>query len=87
MRILFALPLLALAACQVTEDDKNDQVTVQYNQDVAENAAADVANGAKEAGSAIANSAQEAGAALKNVDVDVDVDTNKAGDKKKTNSN
>ena len=32
MRMMFALPLLALAACQVTEDDQNDQVTVQYNQ-------------------------------------------------------
>ena len=60
MRILFALPLLALAACQVTKDDKNDQVTVQYNQDVAENAASDVANGAKEAGTAITNSATDA---------------------------
>ena len=40
MRIIFALPLLALAACQVTEDGQNDQITVQYNQDVAENAAA-----------------------------------------------
>ena len=87
MRIALALPLLALAACQVTEDDKNDAITVQYNQDLAENAAADVANGAKEAGEAIANSAEEAGAALKNVDVDVDVDTNKADDRKTTNSN
>jgi hypothetical protein len=85
MRILIALPLLALAACQVTQDDKNDQTTIQYNQDVAENAAADVANGAREAGAAIANSAEEAGAALKNVDVDVD--TNNADDKKTTNSN
>ena len=87
MRILIALPLLALGACQVTEDDKNDQVTDQYNQDLAENAAADIANGAEEAGEAIANSAEEAGAALKNVDVDVDVDTNKADDGKTTNAN
>ena len=86
MRMIFALPLLALAACQVTKDDQNDQVTVQYNQDVAENAAEDVANGAKEAGEAIANGAEEAAATVKNVDVDVDVDTNKA-DNKATNSN
>lgn len=85
MRMIFALPLFALAACQVTKDDKNDQVTVQYNQDVAENAAEDIANGAKEAGGAIANSAEEAGAAIKNVDVDVD--TNTADDKKTTNTN
>ena len=84
MRIAFALPLLALGACQVTEDPKNDQVTVQYNQDVAENAAADIANGAQEAGAAIANSAKDAGAAVKNVDVDVD--TNTADDNKTTNA-
>ena len=87
MRMMLALPLLALAACQVTDDDKNDQVTVQYNQDVAENAVDDIANGAKEAGEAIVNSAQDAGAAIKNVDVDVDVDTNKADKDKTTNSN
>ena len=85
MRMMLAMPLLALAACQVTKDDRNDQVTVQYNQDVAENAAADVANGAREAGSAIANSAEDAGAAIKNVDVDVD--TNKADNDKTTNAN
>jgi hypothetical protein len=85
MRIMLALPLLALAACQVTKDDKNDQVTVQYNEDVAENAAADIANGAKEAGEAIANSAENAGEAVKNVDVDVDL--NKTDKDKTTNSN
>ena len=85
MRIMLALPLLALAACQVTKDDRNDQVTVQYNQAVAENAAADIANGAKEAGAAIANSAENAGAAVKNVDVDVDL--NKSDKDKNSNSN
>ena len=44
MRMIFALPMLALAACQVTTDDKNDQMTVEYNQDVAENGVADAAN-------------------------------------------
>jgi hypothetical protein len=85
MRIIFALPLLALAACQVTTDDKNDQVTVQYNQDVAENAAADIANGAQEAGQAIANGAEDVADKAKNVDVDVD--TNTADNNKTTNSN
>jgi hypothetical protein len=85
MRMILALPLLALAACQVTKDDTNDQVTIQYNQDVAENAAEDVANGAREAGEAIVNSAEEAGAAARNVDVDVDL--NKSDKDKTTNSN
>ena len=85
MRMIFALPLLALGACQVTEDDQNDQVTVQYNQDVAENAAADIANGAEEAGEAIVNGADQAVDAARNVDVDVD--TNTADDNKATNAN
>lgn len=76
MRIILAIPLLALAACQVTEDSANDQVTIQYNQDLAENTVADIANGAEEAGDAIANSARDAGDTIRNVDVDVDVNTN-----------
>lgn len=76
MRIIFALPLLLLGACQVTEDDANDSMTIQYNQDVAENAAADVINGAEEAGEAIANGAEDAVDSVRNVDVDVD--TNRA---------
>ena len=86
MRLAFALPLiLALAACKVSEDDQNDQVTIQYNQDVAENAAADVANAAEEAGEAIVNGAEEAVDTARNVDVDVD--TNTADDNRTTNSN
>jgi hypothetical protein len=85
MRMMLVLPIAALAACQVTEDDKNDQVTVQYNQDVAENAARDVANAAQEAGAAIANGAEEAADTAKNVDVDVDL--NKADKDKTSNSN
>lgn len=82
MRSVLLLPLFALAACQVTEDDQNDQVTVQYNQDVAENAAADIANGAEEAGEAVMNGARDVGNTVENVDVDVDLnsaDNDKAG--------
>lgn len=85
MRLILALPLLALAACQVTEDDQNDQLTVQYNQEVAENAVADIANGAQEAGEAVANGARDAGNAVQNVDVDVDLNT--ADGNKTANSN
>jgi hypothetical protein len=85
MRIIFTLPLLALAACQVTEDSQNDQITVQYNQDVAENAAADIANGAEEAGEAIVNGADQAVDTARNVDVDIN--TNTADNDKTTNSN
>ena len=73
MRTLIALPLLALAACQVSEG--NNAVTVSYNEDVAENAVEDVANAAEEAGEAIANGAEEAVDTARNVDVDVDTNT------------
>jgi hypothetical protein len=86
MRIAMLLPLAALAAaCQVTEDDQNDAITVQYNQDLAENTAADIANGAQEAGEAIANGAEGAVDAARNVDVDVD--TNTADNNTTANSN
>jgi len=85
MRMILVLPLLALAACQVTEDDRNDQVTVQYNEEVAANAAEDIGNAAEEAGRAIANGAGEAVDTVRNVDVDVD--TNTADNDRTTNSN
>ena len=80
MRALIALPLMALAACQVTKDDANDSVTVAYNQDVAENAAADVANTAENIGEDIANDVERTADKVQNevgdVDVDVDVTRN-----------
>ncbi len=85
MRSFLLLPLFVLAACQVTEDDQNDQVTLQYNQEVAENAAADIANGAEEAGDAVMNGARDVGNTVENVDVDVDLNT--ADGDKAANSN
>ncbi len=85
MRLVLALPIFALAACQVTEDDRNDQVTVQYNEEVAANAAEDIGNAAEEAGRAIAKGAGEAVDTVRNVDVDVD--TNTADNDRTTNSN
>ena len=75
MRIIFALPLLLLAACQVTEDDANDSVTIQYDQNTAEEAVSDTINGAQEAGQVIANGAEQAADTAQNVDVDVDTNT------------
>lgn len=64
MRLIALAPLALLAACQVTESDNS--VTVGYNQDVAENAVADIKNGAEEAGAAIVSDSKEAGAAIAN---------------------
>jgi hypothetical protein len=76
MRIALALPLLALAACNVSRDDANDSMTVQYDQNTAENAAADIGNFAENVGGAIANDVQKTADKVQNTDVDVNVDTN-----------
>ena len=77
MRALIIIaPALLLGACQVTEDKANSQTTVSYNEDVAENAGAAALNTLDQAAGAIVNDAKEAGAAVRNLDVDVKVDTN-----------
>ena len=74
--LIFALPLLSLAACNVTKDDANDSVTVQYDQNTAENAAADVGNFAENGGAAISNDVDRTADKVRNTDVDVDVNAN-----------
>ena len=77
MRIALALPLvLALAGCNVSRDDANDSMTVQYDQNTAENAAADVGNFAQDVGGKIANDVEQTADKVQNADVDVDVDAN-----------
>ncbi len=77
MRALIIIaPALLLGACQVTEDKANSQTTVSYNEDVAENAGAAALNTLDQAAGAIVNDTKEAGAAVRNLDVDVKVDTN-----------
>ena len=77
MRITAALPLIfVLGACQVSNDDANDTVSVTYNEDLAANAAADVGNFAQNVGGAIANDVERTADKLQNTDVDVDVDAN-----------
>ena len=83
MRIILALPLLALAACDVDNDSANDQMTLEYNQQRIEDAAAATARAAEEVGSGVGNVAVSAGRAAKNeigdIDVDVDVTRNRSG--------
>jgi hypothetical protein len=66
MRILLALPLLAVAACQVTKDDANDSMSVTYNGDVAENGLADVANTAGNIAEDISNDVQQSADKVQN---------------------
>ena len=70
---LILAPAVLLGACQVTDDKANDQVTVSYNQDVAENVGANALNTIDQAAGAIVNDTKEAGAAVKNLDADVRV--------------
>jgi hypothetical protein len=74
MRILFAVPFLLLGACQVSKDENS--TTVSFNQDVAENAAADAGNFAENVGGIIANDVGEAADKVQNEVGDVDVDVN-----------
>ena len=74
MRILFAAPLLVLAACGVDNDEQNDTVTIQYDENEMEKVAADMGNAAENAGEAIGNAAEDAAAAIENTDIDVSTD-------------
>ena len=74
MRILLTIPLLvAASACNVEKD--GNAVTVQYDQNTAENVAADVSNTAQNVGGAIANDVSETADKVQNTDVDVDTNT------------
>ncbi len=61
MRIVLVIPLLLVSACNVSTDANNDSMTVQYNEETAENAAADIGNAAENIGSAIGNEAEKIG--------------------------
>ena len=79
MRILLAVPLLLLGACQVSKDENS--TTVSFNQDVAENAAADIGNTAENIGGMIANDVDATADKVQNKVGDVDVDVNVSHDK------
>src|SRR4029079_10174945 len=71
MRIALAIPLLLLAACNVSKD--GNSVTVQYDQNTAENTAADVGNTAQNIAADIGNDVKKTGDKIQNTDVDVNV--------------
>ena len=81
MRMMLALPLLALAACNVDNDSGNDQMTLQYNEQRIKDAASRAADTAQEVGASVGNVAVSTGRAVSNevgdIDVDVDVDRNR----------
>ncbi|WP_114952047.1 hypothetical protein [Sphingosinicella terrae] len=82
MRMIFALPLLLVAACGVNNDPQNDTVTLEYDQNQVEETAQDLGNAADDAATEIGEAARGAGRAIENevgdIDVDVDVRRNQA---------
>jgi hypothetical protein len=76
MRIFLVVPLLMLGACNVSSG--NNAVTVQYDQNTAENAAADVGNTAANIGNAIGNEVDETGAKVNNSAIVADHDQNQS---------
>ena len=84
MRIIAALPILALAACNVDNDSANDKVTLEYDEQRIKNTARATARTAREVGSAAGNVAATTGRAIKkevgDVDVDVDVRRRRSGE-------
>jgi hypothetical protein len=76
MRILFAIPLVLLAGCNVSKE--GNAVTVQYDQNTAQNTVADIGNTAQNIGGDIANDVQKTGDKIQNkvgnTDVSVKVD-------------
>jgi hypothetical protein len=83
MRILFAIPLLLVGGCNVTKD--GNAVTVQYDQNTAQNTAADIGNTAQNIGADIANDVQQTGAKIENKVGNSDVDI-KVGKDEHTNT-
>ena len=83
MRMILALPLLMLAACDVEKDAANDQTSYELNEQKIEGAAEDVGNTAKEVVTDIGNAAERVGekieSEVEDVDIDVDIDGRKSG--------
>ena len=83
MRLTLALPLLLVAACSVDSDAANDQVTLEFNQELVEGTAEELGNAAEEVGSSVGNVADSTAQAISNevgdIDVDLDVNRNRTG--------
>jgi hypothetical protein len=72
MRILLAIPaVLALGACNVSKE--GNAVTVQYDQNAAENTAVDVGNTAQNIANDIGNDVKRTSEKIQNTDVSVNV--------------
>lgn len=78
MRVLIALPILLLAACDVTQDNQNGATTLSVDHSEAANTLDAAGDTAQNIGGAIVNDVQDTAAQVDN-QVDVDVDVNRNG--------
>jgi hypothetical protein len=82
MRIaVFAMTVLALAACKVSKNEENETVTAEFNQDVAENELQAAANEAENIAADVTNDVKDTASKVENEadDIKADVkDENKA---------
>ena len=80
MRIIFALPLLLVAGCDVQKDTAHDTTSYEFNEQKVESAAENVGDSAKNVLSDVGEAAENAGEKIKdkvdNVDIDVNVNRN-----------
>jgi hypothetical protein len=84
MRIILALPLLCLAsACNVSKE--GNAVTVQYDQNTAENTAADIGNTAQNVAADIGNDVKTTGEKIQNKVDNTDVDVKVGNDARTEN--
>ncbi|NUQ18409.1 MAG: hypothetical protein HOP95_08155 [Sphingomonas sp.] len=84
MRILIEIPaLLALGACNVSKN--GNAVTVQYDQNTAQNTAADVSNTAQNIAADIGNDVKNTGEKIQNKVGNTDVHINVNKDEKTEN--
>ena len=84
MRILIAIPaVLVLGACNVNKE--GNAVTVQYDQNTAENTAADVGNTAQNIAADIGNDVKNTGEKIQNKVADTDVSVKVGKDVKTEN--
>ena len=74
MRILLAIPLLLVAACNVSKDEANNTVSMTLNEEQAANTANDISNGVQNVASDVGNEASNLGNKVQNTDLDVKVD-------------
>ena len=84
MRILFAIPALALvSACNVNKDEANNTISLTVNQEEAGNDLQNASNSIQNIAQDVGNEAGNLGDKVKNTDVDVNVKTENKAEKTK----